>query len=128
MKKRILLIDDSVTSKNNLEIMFETVGAKSLVEIHYSNNAFDGIAKVTTLMPDLIIMDWHMDELDGLEATFILKNNNDYKDIPIIILSGDGNIVDKAGGYLMGADDFLAKGLSYEAYFSIVNRYLGINV
>lgn len=60
-------------------------------------------------IPDLILMDVVMPEMDGLSTTKILKTNPDTRHIPIILLTGLGRMSDKVNGLEMGADDFISK-------------------
>jgi len=60
-------------------------------------------------IPDLIIMDVVMPDLDGISATRILKTNPKTKHIPIILLTGLGRMSDKVNGLEAGADDFICK-------------------
>lgn len=126
MKKKILVVDDSITSKSNVERMLIELNVNHLVDLFYASNGFDGIIKTVQVKPDLILMDWHMDNLDGLEAIYILRTHNDFKYVPIIMLSGDGSVVDKSKGLLIGANEFISKGLDYETYFEIINQYLDL--
>lgn len=62
-----------------------------------------------TEIPDLIILDVMMPELDGLEVLKKLRNNTVYQDIPVIMATAKGTEMDKISGLNSGADDYLVK-------------------
>lgn len=129
MKKKLLVVDDSPTSKSNVEHMLRHIKVEALVDLFYAQSGFEGIVKAVQIQPDLIIMDWHMDNLDGLQATYILRSHPSFDDTPIIMLSADGSVMDKSKGMLMGANEFISKGeMDYDSYFAVINGYLDLNV
>lgn len=128
MKKKILIIDDSNTSLNNVKKMLEEMNILNYINIYSANNGFEGIIQAVKINPDLIFMDWHMDGLDGLQAIYILRKHPSFAEVPIIMLSGDGGVIDKAKGMLIGANDFLSKGLSYSDYLHTINSYLDLQL
>lgn len=72
----------------------------------------DGVSMLEALkdeIPELIILDIMMPELDGVEVLKRLRSEPLYKDIPIIMATAKGTEMDKIGGLNMGADDYLVK-------------------
>ncbi|MBN2145697.1 MAG: response regulator [Candidatus Aureabacteria bacterium] len=83
MKKRILIIDDSKDIRMLLSMRLHDIGF-SVME---AENGREGIEKAKERLPDLIITDYSMPEMDGLKAARILKADQETKNIPIILLS-----------------------------------------
>ncbi len=72
----------------------------------------DGISMLEALkteMPELIILDIMMPEMDGLEVLKKLRSQPEYKNIPVIMATAKGTEMDKIGGLNSGADDYLVK-------------------
>ena len=72
----------------------------------------DGVSMLEALkteIPELIILDIMMPELDGIEVLKRLRSESSYKDIPVIMATAKGTEMDKIGGLNSGADDYLVK-------------------
>ena len=72
----------------------------------------DGVSMLEALkteMPELIVLDIMMPELDGIEVLKRLRSDPKYKDIPVIVATAKGTEMDKIGGLNSGADDYLVK-------------------
>ena len=70
----------------------------------------DGVSMLEALkdeIPELIILDIMMPELDGIEVLKRLRSESSYKDIPVIMATAKGTEMDKIGGLNSGADDFI---------------------
>ena len=109
MKKTILVIDDSEDIQIIMNIALSNAGY-FVISSYFGE---EGIAKAEANKPDLIILDWHLPDITGLEVCRILKQNVNTKHIPIIILTGyrntESNVV---VGLEMGADKLGEKDLS----------------
>jgi DNA-binding response OmpR family regulator len=89
--------------KNNLEEDY-------LVE--EANDGISGFSKATELIPDLVIADIMMPNMDGTELTIKLKSDERTSHIPIIILTARATLNDKVNGLQYGADEYLTKPFS----------------
>ena len=85
----------------------------TLEQTGYAARGFaDGVSMLEALkdeIPELIILDIMMPELDGIEVLKRLRSEPLYKDIPVIMATAKGTEMDKIGGLNMGADDYLVK-------------------
>jgi putative two-component system response regulator len=81
---------------------------------------------LNNVMPDLILLDILMPEMNGFEAIRLLKGNEQYADIPVIFLSGQNDVVTKARGFEMGAVDFIEKPFSEYDLLDRIKAHLGI--
>ncbi len=107
--KKILIVDDQKEVRELVEITLRADGYQILQAI----NGRDAIETVEAHKPDLIIMDIMMPgEMDGLEATRILKRNPDTKSIKIIMLTAKGQSADFEDGIKAGADGYFTKPFS----------------
>jgi twitching motility two-component system response regulator PilH len=104
----ILIVDDSRTQVHLLRIVLEKFGYRTLA-------AYDGEQGVDLAIqerPDIILMDIVMPNVNGFQATRMIRKNPVTADIPVIIVSGAEQMSDKIWGIRLGANDFLAKPLS----------------
>jgi len=108
LKKRsltVLIVEDDNELREILQAEFELEGLTVLT-------ATDGSEAVTTvrrLKPDLVLMDNMMPIMNGIEATKIIKNEEDVQHIPIIMLTASGNKEDIVEGLEAGAIDYITK-------------------
>lgn len=72
-------------------------------------DGFSMLEALETEIPELIILDIMMPELDGIEVLKRLRSESNYKDIPVIMATAKGTEMDKIGGLNSGADDYLVK-------------------
>ena len=102
---KLLLIDDEVQLLEMLQIRLEANG----YEIVTANDGVEGIEKVKSENPDLIILDIMMPKMDGYEACKILKSDPQYRKIPIIFLSARAQEDNMKIGKEGGAEAFVKK-------------------
>lgn len=84
MKKKILMIDDEMYIRKVMTQIFKA----NNYEIITSDNGIDGINIAAHYLPDLILLDLKMPEIDGIGVCKKLKENPKTKDIPILIITG----------------------------------------
>lgn len=104
-KSKVLIVDDDVLNAKLLSSMLAT-GAYETITAMEGKTA---VEKTRSEQPDLILMDIMMPVMDGYEATEILKQSPDTKNIPIIMITALDGSEDKLRGLEAGADEFLNK-------------------
>ena len=104
MKKLLLIEDDLVLRENTAEIL-----VLSNFEVITASNGIEGVALAKSSMPDIIISDIMMPELNGHQVLEILANDERTKFIPFIFLSAKTERKDVRKGMNMGADDYITK-------------------
>ncbi len=101
----ILVVDDSRTIVHAFKTMLEAVGYQTLTAL----DGLQAVAAAKTRLPDLILMDIVMPNMNGFEATRILAHDARTSAIPVIIVSGTDQATDRAWSGRVGAKGFLAK-------------------
>lgn len=81
-------------------------------ECHISHDGLSALEKISTLQPDLIILDLMLPQLDGLEVCNRVRNQGMSKDPYILMLTAKGEEIDRVIGLSTGADDYLIKPFS----------------
>ena len=97
----ILLVEDEPAQREMLAYNLEAEG----FDVITADNGEDGLLMVEENNPDLIILDWMMPQLSGIEVCRRLKSNPKTRQIPVIMLSARAEEVDRVRGLETGADD-----------------------
>jgi two-component system, chemotaxis family, response regulator PixG len=118
--KKIVCIDDSPAM---LETIQRYLGSEPF-EVATVENPMDSLSTLFEMKPDLILMDVSMPGINGNRLCTILRRSEIFKEIPIIMVSGNTGALDKIQAQSAGATDYLTKPFSREALLDIVNRYL----
>jgi len=104
--KKIMIVDDQLEIRELMEVTLRVDDYSILV----ASNGKEAIEKAIAEKPDLIFMDVMMPgEIDGLEATHILKSDDSMINTKIVILSAKGQKTDIERGMNVGADDYFVK-------------------
>ena len=120
--KKILIVDDQKEVRELVEVTLRT-GEYNVLQADSGEQA---VETAKSEKPDLIIMDIMMPgKFDGLEATRIIKNDPETKDISIIILTAKGQQFDKEKGFEAGASDYFSKPFSPLELIKKVEEVLG---
>lgn len=82
-KQLVLVVEDDPTTQEMMELML----AKEGLMVITANNGRDGLEKMTQQLPDLILLDLMMPEMDGFEFVTHLRNNEKWRKIPIVVLT-----------------------------------------
>ena len=104
-QKRILLVDDHQTVFRLLEAIVRIKG----YELIYAESGQQGIVMARQELPDLILLDVMMPDIDGFKVCQYLKENLETKDIPVMFLTARGAEGDLKAGRKAGADGFMTK-------------------
>lgn len=102
---KVLIVEDEVTLANNLADKLRSEGFTVIT----AGDGEDGLAKVRSEHPDLIVLDIMLPGLDGLSLCRIVRRDAATSHIPIIMLTARGTEVDKIVGLESGADDYVVK-------------------
>jgi len=105
LKEKILIADDDPDILDVIRITLESEGYE-VIEAHDGKEAVDMVKKST---PDLLITDFKMPKICGDEVCRILKQDILIQHMPIIMLTGKGEVIDKIEGINAGADDYIVK-------------------
>ena len=110
MNNKILVIDDDNAINELIKVNLEIAGYKVI-------QAYDGIkgfALVKQELPSVVILDVMMPEVDGFTVAKRIRQNDETKDIPIIMLTALSELNDKANGFDIGVDDYIVKPFEIE--------------
>lgn len=115
----VLVVDDSATIRRSAETML----AKEGCEVITAENGFEALSKITRHHPDLIFVDIMMPRLDGYQTCAIIKNNAEFRDTPVIMLTSKDGLFDMARGRVVGSDQYLTKPFTREELLGAVKQH-----
>lgn len=104
----VMVIEDEEALATLLTYNLENEGYK----VEWVSNGMHAIKEVERLMPSVIILDWMLPEISGVEICKLIRSKPEIKDIPIIMLTAKSQEEDKIKGLSSGADDYVTKPFS----------------
>ncbi len=116
---KVLVIDDSNTIRRSAEIFLKQGGH----QIMLAEDGFDALAKINDFEPQLIFCDILMPRLDGYQTCAIIKRNEKFSSVPVIMLSSKDGVFDKARGRMTGAQDYLTKPFTKDQLLTAVQQF-----
>ena len=119
--KKILVVDDEIDVVEVVEMLLELEGYEVI-------KAYDGIEALEVIesrvIPDLIILDIMMPELDGVEVCKKFRQNKELDSVPIVMFSAKISAYDKKESFSAGADGFISKPYNARGFISGIKTYL----
>jgi two-component system alkaline phosphatase synthesis response regulator PhoP len=119
-KKRILVVDDEVDLVETVRFSLELEGYDVLV----TYNGEEALNQARKENPDLILLDLMLPKLDGYKVCRLLKFDERYKHIPILMLTAKTQEKDKAIGMETGANEYITKPFDMDELMKKVKEYL----
>jgi two-component system phosphate regulon response regulator PhoB len=120
IRPTVLLVEDEPAQRELLAYNLEAEG----FDVIAADNGEDGLILVDENDPDLIVLDWMMPQLSGIEVCRRLKSNSKTRQIPVIMLSARAEEVDRVRGLETGADDYVVKPYSVIELMARVKAHL----
>ena len=116
----VLVIDDeeSIIDLITLGLKYEGF------EVAAASTGEEGIAAAQRTNPVFIILDWMLPDMDGLEVCRLLRSNPTTREIPILLLTAKGEVVNRVEGLNTGADDYLTKPFNFEELVARIRAIL----
>ncbi|HLJ34513.1 MAG TPA: response regulator [Ktedonobacteraceae bacterium] len=125
MNKLVMVIDDSLTVRKIVEVSLRREG---IACISYASGieAIRSLTKQQDLVPDVVILDIGLPQVDGYRVARYMKMKHRYRNTTIIILSGHSSVLDRLKGRLSGAKEYLIKPFTTQEMMALVHAYLQI--
>lgn len=105
---KIMLVEDEAGLVTLLKYNMEKQGYDTVVV----TDGKDAMAKIVSDKPDLILLDWMLPNVSGIDLCREIRKSYELRDIPIIMLTARGDEADKVKGLSFGADDYMTKPFS----------------
>ena len=121
--KHILVVEDNAPLR---DLWTEAI-ARSGFEVTAAASAAEALSTLAGLRPDLILLDLIMPamEINGIELLARLHENQAWSGIPIVIISGIGDSVDRRGAAALGVRSILSKPVDLRTLIGVIERSIG---
>ena len=120
----ILVVDDVA---DNLQILSTTLTQQGY-QVRCAKNGATALRGASTILPDLILLDIKMPDLDGYEVCQKLKANEQTRNIPVIFLSALDNILDKVRAFEVGGVDYISKPIQVKEVLVRVKNQISLQL
>lgn len=120
---RVMVIDDSKTIRRTAETLLKKEGCNVVT----ATDGFEALSKIADHQPQVIFVDIMMPRLDGYQTCALIKNNQMFKAIPVIMLSSKDGLFDKARGRIVGSDEYLTKPFTRDELLSAIRKFVKVN-
>lgn len=117
---RVMVIDDSKTIRRTAETLLKKEGCNVVT----ATDGFEALSKIADHQPQVVFVDIMMPRLDGYQTCALIKNNQMFKGIPVIMLSSKDGLFDKARGRIVGSDEYLTKPFTRDELLSAIRKYV----
>ncbi|MEM9272931.1 MAG: response regulator [Cyanobacteria bacterium P01_F01_bin.143] len=120
LKHKVVCIDDSPTVLSEIQRFLD----QERFEVTAINDPVKASSIIFRLEPDLILLDITMPRINGYKLCGLLRSSNVFDKTPIIMVTGNTGMIDKARAKLAGATDYFTKPFTQEALVTVINKYL----
>lgn len=120
MKQKILVVDDEPDAVELIEFNLKAAG----YEVVRANDGEEALKKARMTLPDLIVLDLMLPEVDGMEVCKILRRDQKTSIIPVVMVTAKAAEIDRVLGLELGADDYVTKPFSPRELVLRVKRLL----
>lgn len=117
---KVMVIDDSKTIRRTAESLLKKQGYQVFTAV----DGYEALAKIAEHKPDIIFVDVLMPRLDGYQTCALIKQNQNYRDTPVIMLSSKDGIFDKAKGRIVGSEQYLTKPFTRDDLLDAINLHV----
>ena len=116
---KVMVIDDSKTIRRTAETLLKKEGC----DVITATDGFEALAKIADHRPDVIFVDIMMPRLDGYQTCALIKHNEVYRDIPVIMLSSKDGLFDRARGRIVGSEQYLTKPFTRDELLGAIKKH-----
>lgn len=117
----ILVVEDSPTMRQLITFAMKRIANAKVIE---ATDGVDALKKLSSEKIDLILADINMPVMDGLKLVSLLKNNESYRKIPVIIITTEGAKEDRERAMAIGANAYLPKPIQTQELIKLVSSFL----
>jgi len=119
----ILIVDDSGVMRKILKHHLNEIGYSNVIE---ASNGTEGLKKLSQEKINLIICDWNMPEMNGLQFLYATRSQKDYQDVPIIMVTTVNTKDEVVAALKAGASSYIAKPFTRDNLKMKIDQALGI--
>ena len=117
---KVMVIDDSKTIRRTAETLLQREGCEVVTAV----DGFDALSNIDQANPDIVFVDIMMPRLDGYQTCALIKNSQNYQNIPVVMLSSKDGLFDQAKGRVVGSDEYLTKPFSKDELLNAIRNHV----
>ncbi|HEY5974153.1 MAG TPA: response regulator [Geobacteraceae bacterium] len=118
-----LIVEDSPTMRQLISFALKRVRGIRIVE---ANDGVDGLKKLSTARFDIIFTDINMPVMDGLKLISLVREDSNYKQVPIVVITTEGAQEDRDRALALGANDYITKPIQPNRILDVTKALLRI--
>ncbi|MDH3281362.1 MAG: response regulator [Gammaproteobacteria bacterium] len=119
--KKILIVDDEPSIVLSLEFLMKKAG----YEVVTAADGNEGLERMASERPELVLLDVNMPGRNGYEVCQAIRDNPEWKDTRVVMLTAKGRDVEREKGLAMGADSYVTKPFATKEVVALVEQLLG---
>jgi len=119
----VLIVEDSPTMRQLIAFALKRIRGVRIVE---ANDGVDGLKKLSAERFDLILTDINMPIMDGLKLVSLVRNDANYRSIPIVVITTEGAQEDRERALALGANDYITKPIQPTKILEVAKNLLRI--
>jgi two-component system chemotaxis response regulator CheY len=120
---KVLVVEDSPTMRQLIVFALKRIRGFQIVE---ANDGVDGLKKLSAEKFDLILTDINMPIMDGLKLVSMVRNDPNYKDTPIIVITTEGATEDRERALALGANEYITKPIQTMKILETVKKLMSV--
>ena len=120
MKGKIFIIEDETSI---IQVVQHNLEKEGFV-VSSSTNGNDGLKELKKFEPNLLLLDWMLPDLSGIDVCKSLRRDKNFKNLPIIMLTAKGEEEDKVKGLESGVDDYITKPFGFNELMARIKALL----
>ena len=120
---KVLVVEDSPTMRQLIVFALKRIRGFQIVE---ANDGVDGLKKLSADKFDLILTDINMPIMDGLKLVSMVRNDPNYKETPIIVITTEGATEDRERALALGADEYITKPIQTMQILETVKKLMKV--
>ena len=120
---KVLVVEDSPTMRQLIVFALKRIRSLQIVE---ANDGVGGLKKLSAEKFDLILTDINMPIMDGLKLVSLIRNDPQYKEVPVVIITTEGAQEDRDRALALGANEYITKPIQTAKIIEVVRRLLNV--
>lgn len=120
---KVLIVEDSPTMRQLIVFALKRLRGMQIVE---ANDGVDGLKKISADSFNLIFTDINMPIMDGLKLVSLVRNDPNYKEVPIVVITTEGASEDRERALSLGANEYITKPIQTTKILDAAKRLLNI--
>jgi two-component system chemotaxis response regulator CheY len=120
---KVLVVEDSPTMRQLIVFALKRIRGFQIVE---ANDGVDALKKLSAEKFDLILTDINMPIMDGLKLVSMVRNDTNYKETPIIVITTEGATEDRERALALGANEYITKPIQTMKILETVKKLMSV--